>query len=149
MSKEIAKKFLEGIGENEQAVAALKDGPEDMDRLAVMAEVANAQGLDVTKEELGAAMDEIISERAAQTDRTAEDLKELSMEEMDQVAGGVNLYPRVCEDTFVSNDDCWFHDKCDLVLNWYEFGPRGLYGVQKARCTRTVKSTEWQEHDNS
>ena len=125
MSKEIAKKFLEGIGENEQAVAALSQESENMDRLAVMAEVANAQGFAVTKEELGAEMDEIIGERAAKTDKTAEDIKEMSMDEMDQVAGGFHFYSKVCEDTFVSNENCWVHDKCDTILNWYEFGPRG------------------------
>ena len=139
MATEQARKFLEGLETNERARELLKGrAAAEAEAPGVYAQVARAVGFDVTAEELSAAMEELRCERAAENDAVAGGIRELTEGDMDQVAGGFHLYPGVCESTFKDMESCWFTDKCDLVINSYDFNGDGA-----ARCAKTVTSQDW------
>ena len=149
MSQANAKQFLAELKENAQALAALEQKKDSADKLTVMTEVANELGIEFTKEELEAAVEEITGERAEKSDSAAKKVVELSEEDIEVLTGGRNSYPRVCSSDFDDQGSCWFDDRCKLAFNYYEVREcsvnEGAWAM--ARCEKSVKTKEWTYQD--
>ena len=121
MSLESAQRFLEELDANEQAKALLQasDGLDEEHELQALAAAARETGYDVTDEELLSVFASSKSAVAAGSDAVAEEIAELSEEELDKVAGGKGH--STCEDTYLDNENCSLHDNCKKVIQGYYF----------------------------
>ena len=120
MSLENAKKFLEDLDTNEEAMAKLKESGKDLDEsqeISLFGTIARESGYDTTDEELEEILKRVRDCVAATSDQTAKDLDKLPREELDHVAGGKD-HDR-CEDTYKDSDNCWITDKCKKVILAY------------------------------
>ena len=133
MSKENARRFLsEGFGDS-RVVEFLqaRDYPKtEEEELGAYVDIAAAIGLDLTADELRAAIEEAGRERLAKTEEDIASVRVLSDEELAQVAGGVVDYheycesnywdeDRCCKDTYKDLENCWHNDACDIVYHDY------------------------------
>ena len=106
-------------------------------------ELAAEQGYDVTAEDLKKAAESFRKETAETNGAAAEKIRELNVDEMDKVAGGYFFHPQVCSSNFDDGETCWFNDYCGQMWNLYSLRDDNA----SARCTRTVKSTDWHSYD--
>ena len=117
----------------------------------MLSDMANAQGLDITKEELSKALEELIRERASKTETAVGEVREMSLDEMDHVAGGFEIYSKVCNDSFKDTENCYFNDNCSLVINQYSWhvvhDEVHHTWISEAKCRNTVKTKEWTPSD--
>ena len=131
------KKVLEELATNERARELLKAGSITKDAApeSVYAEVARAVGFDVTAEETMDAADEIRKKQAAATEAAAAEITELSLSEMDQVAGGARDWATEgCEATVENHSWCWSNDSCFVAQVEY-VNPPSYYTCPKCGYT--------------
>ena len=148
-----AKKFLEECLHNDTARQMVKNAPKPEtpeEQMAVYLNIAKTLGYKITPEELSQAVGERKQEVKAKNDAVVSQVQELDLEDLDDVAGGYYIFKDVCSSTFNTcedgMDDCWFDDRCDYVLNkyrWKNWCMTNELDHAVARCTNTVKSTEW------
>ena len=122
MSVEQAKIFLETLYQDPQAMAQLqsKQKPDSEEELLrIYAETAKGLGFELSADDIRAAFEEKAGEVAAQTGTTEAHVKELSMEHLDAVAGGLAQRYQ-CIDTFTDRENCWATDACDKIYRDYK-----------------------------
>lgn len=54
---------------------------------------------------------------AKDSDNAADEVRELSSEQLDKVAGGKDHSD--CQDTYISEENCFHNDGCDLAYHYY------------------------------
>ena len=127
MSKEKAKQFVKEYRDNEEAVKIMKQFPEpktDEEAISCFVEVAGKIGLQITEEEMAEAARELKEERKTKTDASTHDIKELDIDDLEDVAGGIyyidggeRVYGGCCGD--FTDDDCFAADACPEIHNLY------------------------------
>ena len=120
MALENAKKFLEDLDTNEEAIDKLKAAGKDLDEsqeISLLGSIARESGYDTTDEELEEILKKTRESVAEASDQAAKDLEKLPREELDQVAGGKDH--SICKDTYKDSDNCWMTDKCKRIILSY------------------------------
>ena len=128
MSKENAIKFLKEYRDNEEAVKILKQYPEPKtldEAITQVFETAGKLGIQITKEEMMEALQELKEERKAKTDAATNDLQSLDDDDLEDVAGGVYYYnsnnfnkrSEGCYEDF-TDTECFNNDACkyDMIM---------------------------------
>ena len=120
MSKENAKRFLDELDQNEKALEMLKEmkDADSEEEIRLFASAARETGYDTTDEEIREILENAKAMQIQESDEAAEQVKKLSREDVDGVAGGKKHDPR-CKDTFKSGENCWWNDQCNKVVNFY------------------------------
>lgn len=117
--KNNATEFLNAINENEEIRKYMESYvlPEGVAKEDALVEVAAHFGFELTKEELEEAarlrQEEL---KAAASDAEAA-ISELSLDQLDQVAGGGDRPD--CSSSYENKENCWFSDGCDHIVNHY------------------------------
>lgn len=117
---ENVKQYLEALEADPKAAELLKaePAPQSAQGFAELhAAIAEKLGFDVTAEELLQYLGEMQKEIAANSDKAAEEVQDLSLEELDMVAGGKDHED--CKDTYKSRENCFANDGCDAILHGY------------------------------
>ena len=113
MSKEDARHFAAGWGKDDQIEQAIMALPrEQRDSIEAIARVARDLGYAITHEELAKAFAE-----EQKTRRTELKNVEISIDDLDQVAGGGDAYH--CKSDYDPNDWCWVNDRCTSINVYY------------------------------
>ena len=128
MSMDQAKKFFEALKKDRKAVEGLmgSEKPETEEGLfQAYAQAAAKLGFEASADEIRTVYEEIMKAVAAKTQESAGDVKELSAEELDAVAGGGFWFfndkdhPN-CKDTYKDRENCWVVDGCDKAILDYD-----------------------------
>ncbi len=118
---ETLKKFMEALRTDPRAEELVKgkEKPESLeDAVRLYAEAAAALGFALTEEDISEGLKVLEEEQKAKTEQAKEAVKELDTADLEKVAGGIYVNTD-CEDTFKQEENCWFNDGCDQVLNKY------------------------------
>ena len=103
----------------------------DQEAIASYAELAQALGCSLSKEEITEALSAMVRERKEKTAKTESEIGKLVIHEeaLDQVAGGaIDFMPdgsperadkKACSATYDSGDWCWWTDMCDNLIDLY------------------------------
>lgn len=119
MEKNQAKQFLDALSGNAEIREYMKAHalPEGAAKEDALVDVAAHFGYAITKEDLAKEVARR-SEAADAARKTAEkEIKALSDNELDSVAGGKDHSN--CHDTFKNFENCWWEDGCDVAYNQY------------------------------
>lgn len=120
MEKIDVKEFIASFAEDEKVQELLKDleKPESADELgAVIGQVAEKLGYDISAEDIKAALEEAEQACKAKTDGAAAQIRELPDEALDAVAGGRDHND--CKYSYKDKENCWFKDACDNAWPYY------------------------------
>lgn len=125
MSELNARKFFEALQKDPGSIASLmpKEKPETEEGLiAAYVQVAKKLNCEVTQEELKAAYEDICKAVAARTEVDESGVQKISLEELDQVAGGLfdDGDHVECKSTYKHRENCWFVDACDNTIFDYK-----------------------------
>ena len=141
MAIENAKKFLEELDRNEEALAMLneeRDVQDEEQQISLLGAAARTTGYDVTDGEIL----QLLSQSREIMKKTAKDAEknvELSLDEMDAVAGGAGHDD--CDDTYRDNENCIFLDNCKKLVRLYgtrDFGHNPIYCDSYAYCNNLM-----------
>jgi hypothetical protein len=113
------KKFFEELKKDENASKLFSGKKPDTEEELIdcYIKVAEQLGYSITAEALKEEMDKTAAEIAKKNDSTIEGIKEVSVEDMDAVAGGRMLWN--CEYTYKDEENCWSQDACDVIITSY------------------------------
>lgn len=127
MELEKAKSFLKALETDPKISEDLKaaDKPETVeDELRVYLDTAEKHGFEITAKELLSAVEEMRKECAEQTDLVEATIQNLSIDDLDTVAGGgeepgcKNTQYSDCNTTYEDYENCWIADICDQISNY-------------------------------
>ena len=124
---EQAKKFFEEILKTDEAkelLASMEKPETDEARIQAYVEVAGKLGVELTAEE-------ILAYFGISDDEELE-AGELDDEELAQLVGGGDE----CSSTYLSQENCWWNDGCDIILNSYDDYVCGTNATDKPRDKR-------------
>ena len=145
---EKVKEFLKALSTNPDTRKLLGEEKEVSreNALAAYAKAARALGFDLTAEQIDAGIQALEAEQKSRTDKAEATVGELELDELEQASGGFFQFPEVCEGSYNDQENCWFTDKCRMVISEYtEMTNR--WEVKLGKCRKTVKSTSWKCFD--
>lgn len=88
------------------------EGCDKTDKVTAVAEVAQKLGYDLPLTDLKEYIDKMEEEIKKNTDDVSCEIKDISDDDLDDVAGGIKYgyHPGVCKDTYAHYENCWTND---------------------------------------
>ena len=117
MKDEEIRKFIDQVSNDLEAREHLKGYDASTDEIKAYAEVAAKLGYDITEGDLREYFDSIVKLQKERTEKSAAQIKKLSDDALEWVAGGKDQLN--CKDTFEQRENCVWNDGCDIVINDY------------------------------
>lgn len=121
MATENVKAFLDSLKEKEELQRDIKKnmegkGPDEV--IKSYSELAKRLGQDVSEADLAAFFKEKAEALKARTDAAIEKVEELSLDDLQAVAGGMH---DKCANTYTDRENCYLLDGCDQVIFPYDY----------------------------
>ena len=113
------RKFMDALenAENKEELLGGNTKPEsEAEVIAAIVSAAKKLGFDFSEQDVEDAVKAITQERLARTEKAQDEIREVSADNLDKVAGGKNSD---CESTYLDRENCWWDDGCDASFTTY------------------------------
>ena len=125
MANNQVEQFLKALSENEEVRAYRADYalPEGVEKEDALVDIAAHFGYEITKDDLVKACEKQAGELAAVRQVAEKEVRELSVNDLDNVAGGgiidVKKEHDECRANYKNEENCWLVDGCDINIYMY------------------------------